>query len=376
MQQHIYLDWNATTPPHADVLAAMTTAAPTAWANPSSVHRHGSLARRELERARAAVADLMGCDARDVTFTSGGTEANNMALRAATGAGTRVLYTSVAEHASVVAVARAIAREQVAHVHWTRVAPDGQLDLADLASALRQHGPGLISLQAVNQETGVVQPVAEALALAREFGCRVHSDTVQSVGRSADLWLEADYRSIAFHKLRGPKGVGALVVRSGAPLRAFLLGGAQEQGLRAGTVDGVAAAGVYAAVTRAAGGPARYAALAPLRDRLESGLLQIAGKHAQRVGTAARAPHVSCIAFTNVRAPELVAALDLAGVSCSAGSACSAGTVDVSPVITAMLGAAVAAGTIRFSLGEETSAACIETALTICGAVLPRFLGR
>ena len=138
MQEPIYLDWNATTPPHIDVIRAMATAAPTAWANPSSVHRHGSLARRELERARAAVAELMGCDAHDVTFTSGGTEANNMALRAATAAGMRVVYTSLAEHASVVAVARALARDQLAHVHWTQVAPDGRIDLDDLNAAMRQ----------------------------------------------------------------------------------------------------------------------------------------------------------------------------------------------------------------------------------------------
>lgn len=369
----VYLDWNATTPAHPDVIAAMANAQSYAWGNPSSVHGHGAKARRELERARSAVATLAGLDVRDVVFTSGGTEANNAALRSMVQRGARTLLTSRLEHPSVTATALALEREEKISLRWINVTPAGLLDLDDLRAALGATSQAIVALQAVNQETGILQPLDEVFVLARSVGALVHVDTVQAFGRIEGQWLEADTRVIAAHKLRGPKGVGALLIRAGMTLEPFLRGGAQEQGLRAGTLDGVAAAGFAVAATRAVNGPARYALLAPLRDRLEQAIVEMAGSRVQKVGRGARAPHVCNLTFRGVRGPELVAALDLAGVSVSAGSACSAGTVEPSPVVTAMLGSEAAAGALRISLGEDTTAGDIDGAEAIFRKVLPRF---
>ena len=182
----------------------------------------------------------------------------------------------------------------------------------------------------------------------------------------------ADTRSLAGHKLRGPKGIGALIARPGLKLAPVLLGGAQERGLRPGTIDPVAAAGLAVAAEHARGSLPRYAALAPLRDALERALLALAGRRARVNGHGARAPHVTNVSFEGWSGPELVAALDLEGVSVSSGSACSAGTIEPSPVVTAMLGAERARSAVRISLGEDTSAADVERALGAFERVLNR----
>jgi cysteine desulfurase len=228
-----------------------------------------------------------------------------------------------------------------------------------------------VALQAVHHETGVVQPGADASAIARRRGATVHVDAVQAFGRMADVCAEADTRSLAGHKLRGPKGIGALIARPGLRLAPVLLGGAQERGLRPGTVDPIGAAGLAVAASHARTGPARYAALAALRDELEAALLALA-PGASVNGTAARAPHVTNVAWPGWSGAELVAALDLEGLSVSSGSACSAGTIEPSPVITAMHGETRAARSVRFSMGEETSRDDIARALAIVGTVLAR----
>jgi cysteine desulfurase len=356
----VYLDWNATTPPLPAALAAMSQAATDAWGNPASVHTHGRAARARVEDAREAVAMLAKTDARDVVLTSGGTEANNLAIRSAftktarDQAAAPRLITSRLEHPSVTRVAEALEREGAARVYWLRVTPSGVVDVDDLARTLREGPARLIAVQSVNHETGVVQPTSEVARLARDHGALFHIDAVQGWGRLTLTESDGDTRSLAAHKLRGPKGIGALFARPGTPLEPLLRGGAQERGVRPGTVDPVACAGLAAAAKHALTGPARYGEVAALRDELEASVLSLA-KGARVNGSGPRAPHVTNLELPGWTGPELVAAMDLEGVSLSSGSACSAGTSEPSPVITAMHGEARALSSVRMSLGETTT---------------------
>jgi cysteine desulfurase len=368
----VYLDWNATTPPLPAVIEAMAEAAREAWGNPASVHRSGRGARARVESAREAVAALARCDPRDVVLTSGGTEANNIALRSAFAGEPGVLVTSRLEHPSVARVAEALEAEGRARVRWLRCLPQGMVDLDDLALALSEGGVRLVALQAVNAETGVLQPVRQAIAMTRRAGVRLHVDTVQSFGRGDEVAEGADTRSLAAHKMRGPKSVGALIACAGLPLTPILLGGSQERGLRPGTVDPVAAAGLEVAARHALTAPPRWAALAPLRDALEGGLLRIARGARVNGATATRAPHVTSVAFPGWSGAELVAALDLEGVAASAGSACSAGTSEPSAVLAAMSDLEAATSSIRFSLGEDTTEDDVAAALHAAERVLAR----
>jgi cysteine desulfurase len=374
---HVYLDWNATAPPLDAVVEAMRDAAREAWANPSSIHKHGRAARMKVEDARAAVGELAGADPRDVVLTSGGTEANNVALRSAfAGASAKegaTLVTSRLEHPSVARVAEALEHEGKARVVWIAVRPDGRIDLEDLARALGEArgGRALVALQAVNGETGVIQPVREAIALARAHGALVHVDAVQAWGKVEMDLAAADTKSVAPHKFRGPKGIGALVGRPGLRLSPVLLGGSQERGLRPGTVDPVAAAGLAVAARHAKASVARYAELAPLRDRLEHALLALdAGARVN--GEGARVAGVTNLAWPGWSGPELVAALDLEGVSVASGSACSAGTNEPSAAVGAMVGAERAMSSVRVSMGETTTEAETEAVVEAFGRVVRR----
>jgi cysteine desulfurase len=256
-------------------------------------------------------------------------------------------------------------------VRWLEVLPDGRVDLEDIERALREPDVVLLALQAVNHETGVLQPVREAIRLAHERGVRVHVDAVQAFGKVDENGLDADTRSIAAHKIRGPKGIGALVHLCGTSLAPVLLGGAQERGVRPGTVDPIAAAGFAVAARAACHGPSRYAAIASKRDSFEQKLLQL-DRQARVVGSARRAPHVTNIAWSRWSGAELVAALDLEGVSVSSGSACSAGTIEPSPVVTAMLGPHSAERALRISLGDGTTDDDLERARAAFARVLAR----
>jgi cysteine desulfurase len=370
--EQVYLDWNATTPPLPAVVDAMARTAREAWGNPSSVHAVGRAARAVVEDAREAVAKLAKCDPRDVLLTSGGTEANNIAVRSAFAAEAGTLVTSRLEHPSVLEVAEALEREGRARVRWLRVKAEGCIDLADLEAALEEGGVKLVALMAVNAETGVVQPAREAIAMAHRAGVRVHVDAVQVFGRLPDVLEDADTRSLAAHKMRGPKAIGALLSRPGLALTPVVLGGSQERGLRPGTVDPVSAAGLGAAARHALESPARWAAVAPLRDALEKGLMAACAGARVNGAAGVRAPHVTSVAFPGWSGPELVAALDLEGVAASGGSACSAGTAEPSGVLMAMGDVAAATSTVRFSLGEETVAAEVEVALMAARKVLAR----
>ena len=369
----------------------MRAAGERGWGNPSSIHARGREARGFVEDAREAVGALTGRDPRDVTFTGGGTEANNLAIRSAFeaeegsgGSGASgasgasqgappILVTSRLEHPSVAKVAEALEREGKACVVWVSVCEDGRLDLDAFARALESPEVRLVAVQAVNGETGVVQPLAEVLAIVGRHpkNPRVHVDAIQAWGKIADLAVlgQADTVSVAAHKFRGPKSIGALVARPGVRVRPVLVGGSQERGLRPGTVDPIGAAGLAVAARHALGSPARYAPLAALRDRLEAGVVALG---AVRVGTGPRVPHVANISFPGWIGAELVAALDLEGLCVSSGSACSAGTVEPSVVVSAMLGPKVATSCVRFSMGEDTTPADVDDALAAVTRVLRR----
>jgi cysteine desulfurase len=368
----VYLDWNATTPPLPEVIEAMTAAAREAWGNPSSPHASGRAARARVEEAREAVARLASCDPRDVVLTSGGTEANNLALRGAFDAPGGRLVTSRMEHPSVARVAERLEREGRAVVRWVAVRPDGALDLDDLDRALSEGPTRLVTVQSVNPETGVVQAIEEVTSLARRAGAAVHVDAVQAFGRGIATGAGADTRSLAAHKIRGPKSIGALIAKPGTALHPVLVGGSQERGLRPGTLDPVAAAGFSAAARHASTSAPRWQALAALRDTLERGLLQLAARARVNGVSAPRAPHVTSVAFPGWQGAELVAALDLEGIAVSAGSACSAGTAEPSPVLIAMGDAEAARASVRFSLGEETRPEDIDMALRAAARVLAR----
>ncbi len=358
----VYLDWNATTPPLAEVVEAMMRAATLSWANPSSVHGEGRRARGVVEDARAAVGHLAGADPRDVVFTSGATEANNLALTSALAAREGLFVTSRLEHPSVTRVAERFA----SRVRWLRVTREGAIDLEDFARAMDASSVAVVALQAVNHETGVIQPLREVIDLARARGAWMHVDAAQAWGKVAIDTTGASSVSVAPHKFRGPKGIGALALAQGVKLSPLLVGGAQEKGVRPGTVDPALAAG-FAVAARHAASTLPYERLGTLRDVLEETLIAMGAQ----VNGAGRAPHVTSLAFSSWRGPELVAALDLEGVACSSGSACSAGTAEPSPVLDAMLGEARAASSVRLSMGETTSPEDIAFAISafkrVCG---------
>lgn len=348
MPASVYLDHNATSPLRPVAFDAMVEAL-RAGGNPSSVHQVGRKARGALDKARRQVADLVGAQPTEVIFTSGGTEANNIALR---GAGRRRLLVSAVEHESV----RNAAPEAVV----IPVDGNGVVDLAALERALAASDePALVSVMLANNETGVLQPVAEVVTLARAAGALVHCDAVQAAGKIVVSvhGLGVDYMSLSAHKIGGPTGIGALVARDGAPLASDRLGGGQESYRRAGTENVAGIVGFGAAAAEAAQG----LDVTDLRDRLELALVQIAP--GARVYSAAvpRLGNTSFVSMPGVSAETQVMALDLANVCVSAGSACSSGKVHQSAILAAMgVPAAEAGCAIRISLGWNTQSGDIE----------------
>jgi cysteine desulfurase len=298
-------------------------------------------------------------------FTGGGTEANNLALHAAPG-----LITSRIEHPSVVQVALQVA-SRGAPVRWLSVPGDGRIDPQDVERALVGMPPGSwVALMAANHETGVLQPIDEVAEIVTRTGAFLHVDAVQALGKlPSEVFHAATTVAITAHKIRGPKGIGALAFRNAKAPSPFMRGGAQERGIRPGTQDAALASGFLVALKHAASGPERHSALAVLRDQLEAAL----GQWAQVNGAgAARLAHVSNLSFKGWRGAELAAALDLEGVLVSSGSACSAGTSEPSAVIAAMLGQERAESAVRFSLGETTTAEQVARAIAVVERVVTR----
>ena len=347
----IYLDYNATAPIKPEVVTAVSETMMLAG-NPSSVHGFGRDVRKRIEDAREQIAALIGCSPPELVFTAGGTEANNTAL---SGAGRRVLIVSAIEHPAVLRTAEAVAEEHIV----LPVDGEGLLDMASLDKALAAHGPeALVSIMLANNETGVIQPVAEIAARATAAGALVHCDAVQAPGRIPVSFagLGVDMMSIAAHKFAGPKGIGALVVRSGLEIAPLIHGGGQERGLRGGTENAAGIVGFGTAAQLAQGDLARAGEIAALRDRLEARLRETEPDVVIFSEGAARLPNTSCLTMPGVQSETQVMGLDLAGVAVSAGSACSSGKVEPSHVLRA-LGAADAVGgcAIRVSMGWATT---------------------
>jgi cysteine desulfurase len=366
MVDRSYFDWNATAPLRAEAAAALADALAVAG-NPSSVHAEGRAARRLVERAREQVAALVGAEPGNVFFTSGGTEANMLALTPAIEAAQdkrpreRLLLSAI-EHSSV----RTGGRFPAAMVEDVPVKPDGRIDLDALGAALARTARPLVSLMLANNETGVVQPVAEAAAITHAAGGLIHVDAVQGPGRiPCDIAaLGADLLTISAHKLGGPKGVGALVRRADAihfpePL---IRGGGQERGLRAGTenVAGIIAFGAAANAAREQL-PAEAPRMRTLREALEAGLTAITPDAVIFGEAAQRLPNTTLFAVEGMKAETAVIAFDLEGIAVSSGAACSSGKVQPSHVLAAMgVSPALLRGAIRVSLGWTTTAADVE----------------
>jgi cysteine desulfurase len=349
--ERTYLDYNASAPLRPEAREAML-AALDVLGNPSSVHREGRRTRAIIEQAREEVAALVNARPSEVVFTSGATEANNAVLAA----GWQTVIVAGIEHDSVLAPARASS----ACVFEVAADSDGVTPLAAVAAAMPAAGGAatLVSIQLANNETGVMQPVAEAAIAAHERGHVMHTDAVQTPGRIVTDFRElgCDFMSLSAHKIGGPKGAGALIVRDGLSLRPLISGGGQERRRRGGT-ENVAGIAGFGAAARLAGQEARQTdRVADLRDRLEQELLN-ATPEAIVIGKGApRLPNTSCIAWPGKRAETLVIKLDLAGIAVSAGAACSSGKVGQSHVLAAMgLSPEIASSAIRVSIGTATT---------------------
>jgi cysteine desulfurase len=366
MPDRVYLDWNATTPLRREARAAMEAAWDLAG-NPSSVHAEGRQARKLVEDARAEVAGAIGALPRNVVFTSGGTEANALALtpglRRGSGRPVERLLVTAIEHASVLAGGR-FPSAGIATIGVTR---SGVLDLDRLRSALRGAPPALVSVMLANNETGALQPVADAASIIHEAGGLLHVDAIQAFGKIPfDLKaLNADLVTVSAHKIGGPKGVGALILAEGVvgpePL---LRGGGQELGHRAGTENVAGIAGFGAALKAAMGSrEGNVSRLESLRNRLEQGLRQTVGAIIFSED-APRLPNTTLFTVPGLRAETAVIGFDLAGIAVSSGSACSSGKVQPSHVLEAMgFGPKLAQGAVRLSLGWSTSEADIDRCL-------------
>ena len=346
----VYLDYNATTPVKPAVREAMGHALEQVG-NPSSVHRFGALARRRVEDARAKVAALVNAEAREVVFTSGGTEANDLAIAGSSG---REVLASAVEHDSVLAAG---------NLQTVAVDGEGVIDLEALDAALAQGPePALVSVMLANNETGVLQPVAEAARIAHARGALFHCDAVQAAGKtSVDFRsIGADLLTISAHKLGGPMGVGALIVRDGLEIAAQLSGGAQEMRRRAGTENLPGIVGFGVAAELAAQDLAPNDSVTALRDRLERSVREIPGVRIFSAG-APRLGNTSCFTLPGVSSETQVMALDLDGVAISAGAACSSGKVGPSHVLAAMgVPEDEARCAVRVSLGWQSEAAHVE----------------
>jgi len=366
MTDRVYLDWNATTPLRSEARTAMA-AASDLCGNPSSVHAEGREARKWVEGARSIIASAVGALPKDLIFTSGGTEANALALAPGLRRGEAPpierLVVSAIEHASVLAGGR-FSPSAVARVGVT---PKGLVDLDALREILRRGPPALVSIMLANNETGAIQPVRVAAEMIHAAGGLLHVDAIQAFGKIALDMREigADLLSLSAHKLGGPKGVGALVLADGlsAP-EALLRGGGQEKSRRAGTENVAGIAGFGAAASAAVAGLKEEARrLENLRNRLERGLKQTP-ETIVFSQDAPRLPNTTLVTVPGLRAETAVIGFDLAGIAVSSGSACSSGKVQPSHVLQAMgFGRETANGAVRISLGWSTRDADIDSCL-------------
>jgi cysteine desulfurase len=376
----IYLDNNATTRPADEVVDVMNRALREQWHNPSSGHRPGQAVRQQVELARESLAQLIGAKGREIIFTSGGTEADNLALLGSLEAqrDRNVIVTVKTEHEAVRDTAE-VAAEHGAEVVWLPVDRAGIVALDALADLLRERGDkiAIVSVMWANNETGVVQPIERIGALCREHGVRFHTDAVQWVGKMptnvSDLPI--DLLSLAGHKFHGPKGAGVLYARRGMRVPSRSIGGSQERDRRGGTenVPGILGLGVAADVAQQWLDSGERERLTALRDRFEQGILDRVDEARVNGGAADRLWNTSNISFRRLEAEAILLLLSERGVCASAGAACSSGSLDPSRVILAMgVEPDWAHGAVRFSLSRYTTDEEIDEALEIVPATIAK----
>jgi cysteine desulfurase len=372
--QRVYLDNNATTPVLPEVLEAMKPYFGEHFGNASSIHHHGQETRAAVERARESVANLLGCRASEVVFTSGGTEADNLAIFGLAGEGDHVITSTIEHHA----VLNACKHLESVGCEVTHVPVNGQglADPEDVRHALRPNTK-LISIMMANNETGVLQPVSEIGKIAAEADVYFHTDAVQATGKVPVEVndIGCDLLSISGHKMHAPQGVGALFVRKGTLLQPMLFGGSHERSRRAGTenVPGIVGLGRAAEMAKSSLERDAVAAIARMRDRLEHTVLQVVEACGVNGGGAPRVPNTTNIHFDYIEGEALVIALDLKGLAVSTGAACSSGAIEPSHVLTAMgLRPDRARGSLRFSLGKQNTPENIDFAL----ALIPETVSR
>ena len=358
--RQIYLDHNATTPIHPEVREVLMASYENDFGNPSSVHRYGRRTRVQIDEARDTVADLLGAPAANIFFCSGGTEANNTIIK---GVATmcrdrgRHIITSPTEHPAVLDTC-AYLSEQGFEVTYLPVNEAGVVDLQALEEALTETTT-LVSIMHANNETGVIQPIADIAHLAHQHGALVHTDAVQSFGKiplSIET-LDVDFLSFSGHKLYAPKGIGGWYARTSAPLQPLLHGGHQERGLRSGTenIASIVALGKACEIA-ARDMQAEWERLDLLQQRLEHGILESIPDARIQSATTSRLPNTTNVAFAQVEGETLLMSLDLQGVAISTGSACSSGSLEPSHVLKAMaVPDAYLYGALRLSMGRSTT---------------------
>jgi len=372
--RRIYFDNNATTPVLPEVYEAMRPHFSEHFGNASSIHHHGQETRAAVERSRESVAALVGCRSSEIVFTSGGTEGDNLAIFGLAHSGDHII-TSTIEHHAVLNTCKHLEAEGC-EVTYVPVDGRGWIDPADVRRALRPNTQ-LISIMMANNETGVLQPVAEIGRIASEADVFFHTDAVQAAGKAAIAvaTIGCDLLSLSGHKMHAPQGVGALYVRKGTQLEAMLYGGRHERSRRAGTenVPGIVGLGKAADLAREALERGDLARMAALRDRIESGILQTVESSGCNGEGAARVPNTTNIYFDFIEGEALVIALDLKGLAVSTGAACSSGAIEPSHVLTAMgLRPDRARASIRFSLGKQNTPDDVEFALGLVRETVAR----
>ncbi len=366
MMRRVYLDNNATTPVLPEVMEAMRPYFGEHFGNASSIHHHGQDTRAAVERARESVADLLGCRASEVVFTSGGTEADNLAIFGLAQSGDHVITSTIEHHAVLNACKHLAMRMTGCEVTYIPVDGRGRVDPVDVKRAIRSNTK-LITIMLANNETGVVQPVAEIGKIAAEADIYFHTDAVQAAGKiPLDVnKIGCDLLTISGHKIHGPQGVGALYVRKLTQLEPMLYGGSHERSRRAGTenVPGIVGLGKAAELATAGFERGDDRKMADARDRLERELLEIEATGLNGKG-APRVSNTTNIYFDGIEGEALVIALDLKGLAVSTGAACSSGAIEPSHVLTAMgLRPDRAKASIRFSLGKQNTPEDIDFAL-------------
>jgi cysteine desulfurase len=370
----VYLDNNATTPVLPEVFEAMRPYFSERFGNASSIHHHGQDTRAAVEDARESVADLLGCSASEIVFTSGGTESDNLAVAGWIAAGDHVITAGIEHHA----VLHACKHVEKLGCDVTILPVDGRglIDPADVRRALRPNTK-LISVMMANNETGVLQPVEEIGKIAKEASVLFHTDAVQAAAKVPIniQQIGCDALSISGHKIHAPQGVGALFVKKGTRIQPLFHGGRHERSRRAGTenVPGIVALGKAAQLAKHALGHGDDKKIAAMRDRLEKGILAKVDESVVNGKGAPRVPNTTNIRFDHIEGESLVIALDLKGLAVSTGAACSSGAIEPSHVLIAMgLRPDRARSSIRFSLGKQTTEAEIDLALALVPETVAR----